>query len=340
MLPKLVHLPLTISAYASGVVTLSLTPPANARLAVIGVKVDQLAALYDHEVTSIQHGTYEGVSTHAVNSTVYGAPLGTVANYFGPLQADGDVQAAVRPFRPWPGRMNSLFDLTRLLAKQWRGEQLSKRELQRALIGGAYPARDFAAWKLDPNVTFTLTAKRIYGATAITYASLVCIELDEVQEELLCDGRADLTDRPHWLVQAAELVAASGSVIQNERKWAGASLPGYGLKVLQSFAQICSNNSGTKLYDDTYLSKVLVRFLGKDQEALVKSYADKRQLITAFTTQLLQEYDQSKEFGLELPWQTRLHVETETLTSTYQKDLRLVHYGLLRQSDALGNMND
>lgn len=92
---RLIRVPLTIGAYASGVAELKFSAPEHANLAVIGLSVDKFAALRDHEVRAVKHGGRNGVLVHSVSGTNYYPPLGHVANYFNPDLAAGQTAITV-----------------------------------------------------------------------------------------------------------------------------------------------------------------------------------------------------------------------------------------------------
>lgn len=335
MLPRLVRLPLSISSYSSDAADLTVTPPDKARLAAVAWSMDKAAALYDHEVLSISHFRRE----HVTKDGDVGVPLGATANLFDPSVLDGSAPR-VQPIRPWPGLINNFIDYDLLRARYLAGERLTLHEEFRLANFGRLPCKDFAMIRLVPQHEFKISVKRIEGATSITRAYLWCIELDEADFSLFeKQEAADWVDSPHWLAHSLQLAAASGvEGAALERKFNAAVQARLGLQVWATFAAGYSNTDGTRDYDETYLQSLLVRWLGAEQQPLFPSYADHRQLLTEFTQQTLQEYDPCRRVGLWLPWQSRYYLDVQRLTTAQAKDVRLANYGLLKHSNAAGEL--
>lgn len=326
---RLIRIPLSISTPGS-TYNLTFTPPSHARLICLGIDVDTKAALYDHEVTSFQHGAYQAVTTATVGSTVYGVPLGHMANR---VEYDdvSSVHLAPAKFQPFPGRFNDPDDYLALSIRAARGDTLSKSERLRLFLGGRVPCQRFGFLPLTPNIEVNLAVKRIYGSSSITYAHLWCLELDATEMEFCC-SQAKLTDFPHWAVQA--LILAAGAGVEDamiERKW---NLPGAGanhaLRVHNIMAMGHQNNGGTIAYAVDHLKGALVRITAGDGNAIDPNYADKRIKLHAFAPQLLQHVDCARRPEIIVPWNSSLQFEVQRLATTYQKDIRVTLYGLLR----------
>lgn len=92
---RIVRIPLTIGSYSDGVVDLTWAPPKHARVAVIGVSVDKLAALRDHEAVHIKHGGLNAITGKDVSGSMMYPALGHVASFFNPDLGVG--QSAIVP---------------------------------------------------------------------------------------------------------------------------------------------------------------------------------------------------------------------------------------------------
>lgn len=340
MLPRIVRIPFDVE-YTNDDYELSVTPPDHARLGAVFITVDQKAALYDHQVAAIEHFRRKHLTPHTVSGTDYGAPLGHVAGTFDPSVYDA-ASPRVLPFRPWPGLINNFVDFDWLRGRYARGEQLNLHEQFRLANFGKLPCRDFSMIRLQPQHEFKVSGSRIYGETAISKAYLHCIVLDDTDYALFeRQEHADFVDSPHWLVHALILAAAAGvGSGAEERKFNAPAQAKLGLQVLATMAMAHENNAGTIAYNEAYLAAVLLRFTGNDNNSIFPSFADQRQLLTELSTQILQEVDPCRRLGLWVPWNGRYHVETQRTVTTYQKDVRMTHYGLLKPSNSLGEMVD
>jgi hypothetical protein len=81
---RIVRIPLTIGSYSDGVVDLTWAPEKHARVAVIGLSVDKLAALRDHEAVYLKHGGLNAITGMDVSGTMKYPALGHVASFFNP----------------------------------------------------------------------------------------------------------------------------------------------------------------------------------------------------------------------------------------------------------------
>lgn len=336
MLPKLIRLPLTVT-YDSDDYTLTVTPKEDARLGAVMVSVPEFAALRDHEVTLMEHHRGRYVTKHTVNSTDYGVPLGSIAGCFTPsvLDASGP---RVLPFKPWPGPINNLADFGMLQAMHARKQPLTLHEQFRLGNYGRFPIQNFSMIRLHPNHEFKIAGSRILAGTTITRAYLWCVQLEDADYDLFeRQDNADYLDAPHWFTHALILAAAAGVDEKSERQFNPAIPANLGLQVLTTMAMAHSQNAGAT-YDETYLSAVLASWHGKDQEDLFPKWAAQRQLLTEVTHQTIQEYDPARRLGLWLPYNSRYYVGTQRLTTAQQKDVRLTQYGLLKNSNADGQM--
>jgi len=326
---RLIKVPLTISA-PGATYTMTFSPPSHARLVVLGMDVDTKAAMYDHEVTSISHGAYEGITKGSNSGTDYSPPLGHVANRVEPDDLSS-VHLAPAKFQPWPGRFNDPEDFLGLQIRAARGDQLSRNEKLRLFLGGRVPCRNFSFIPITPNVDFTVSLKRIYGASSVTYAHLWCLELDATEMEYCC-SLAKLTDWPHWACQPLILAAGAGvEANQIERRWnlAGAGT-NHALRVHNIMAMGYQNNGGVIAYAVDHLKAALVRITAGDGNAIDPNYADKRVKLHTFAPQLLQHVDCARRPEIIVPWNSSLQFDVQRLASTYQKDIRVTLYGLLR----------
>lgn len=342
---RVVRKSLTISTPSGSPATYNLKwqPPKGALVAAIGIGVDSLAALYDTEVTGIEHGARQAVKTFVEGNITYGPPLGHVACRVEHDDLSDVARLAPAKFKAWPGRINSPRDLRVLQSKLQQGYQPGYNERLRLRMAGKPPCEDFAMWPLKELVDFKISLKRIYGSTTIARAWLYLIEFESKQEMELYCGQPDLTDYPQWVTQALVLdntAAVDGT--DKETLWPGAfsGINPHGLRILQIFSMGHSNDGGTITYAPDYTSAALVNLKHGGGESVAPFYADERVMLGEFTSQLLQHYDCWRNPDLILKWHSSLLWETERLATDYQKDLRLSLYGLLRPQDAEGNIRD
>ncbi len=323
---KIKRVPLTISAYASGVATLRWTPPAYARCAVVGVIVDTLAALRDHQVTGMTHRKYDAITTSIdADNGVFGAPLGHVANF---LEAfDGLTYIPFQKFQLWPGKSGSALEACmRLVA----GAPLSQREMAQLEMARLLPSMDGQAlWPLQGTHQFEITVKRLFGSTAITRADLLVVELPEdIHAGLLGDG-TDLAGLPHWLTKKVDLAATLGTVSRVERKWN--TYPLFDLALQAWFASTYSDNSGTILQAVEYADDLLVEHFDWESQRMGPEYThDARQPLGDMAPAFLQQFRREFAPGYVIPSEGGLRPEFEVGTATaLASDTLMSYFGVL-----------
>jgi hypothetical protein len=326
---KLIRVPLVISAYSGGQATLTWTPPSHARVVAVGLSVDSKAALRDHEVTEIKHGSLSFLTRSTVSSTEYGVSLGHVANHIDYEDLSTELYAAAH-FRPWPGRYNATMRNLVLTLRAAQGETLTQQERVSLFLAEKVPCRDFTFIPIDANVEFSVTVKRIHGATSIAYAYLWCIEMDAGEKDLVCSLHK-LTDYPHWLAHTLILPAAAGLSDPVECRWnPNGAQANHALRIMHLLAMGHENNGGTIAYALDHLNAVLLRLAAGDGNALQPDFADKRVRLAEMAPQLLQHVDCARQPELIVPWNSSIQLTAQRLASDYEKQIRLCFYGLLR----------
>lgn len=310
---------------------LTWTPPRNARVAVIGISVDSLAALRDHQVTGISHGARQALKTCTISSTVYGIPLGHVA-----CRVEHDDLAShvgrAPGFKAWPGRFNSPVDLRRLESKLAQGQGLTPTEQLRLRWRDRVPCRDFTLWPLRELVEFRVDLARLYGSTSILRAWLHLVEFESEAEKQLFCGQPDLSEYPQWIAQALILQSGVGVDAQpHETLWPGdfSGLSPHAVRLRQILATGYSNNSDTIDYAPTYPNNVLVDLRRGDGGALGPSWSEERVTVSELAPQRLQDFDCWRDPEIMLPWFGSLQWNTERLLTSYAKIIRLSLYGTL-----------
>lgn len=325
--PRLLRIPATIGAYESDVVKISYKPAMDERIAIIGMSCSQKPALYTHECLDMSQASDQAVTVSTIGETDYGIPFGAICN----LEKNSNwatvgVEIGSRKFQPWAGRINNPFDYRELLEKAQSGQQLTQAESNRLMLARAVPVEGFAAWPLQSGVEWSMTLKRIYGATAISKIYLYAIVLP-------ADFDIDeLTDRPHWLGQA--LTLANTAQVEDSPtilRWVGQS--NRALRVNQIFNMGYSNNGGVIAYDADYSDAVSLKILEQDGTGLLPHFASRRVPLYELSNQILQHTDVSKDPALIIAENSSIQLEAESSALTYQKDVRLAFYGLIRPQD-------
>lgn len=235
-------------------------------------------------------------------------------------------------FQPWPGRLNDPADWNMLAYKVAQRQPLSPHEAWRSRFARAVPCERFTAWPVTPGVDFVVEVARIFGATSITRAYLWCIEFDEQDDTRLqrCQ-MPDYTDYPQWLAAAAQVSAAAAVQADQERSWVSSDIGPHALRITHMLAMAHSNNGGTFAYDVSYLQNLLLRVKEAGSKRLLPDYADVRQRLDERAVQYLQQLDCWRRFDYLLGWNSSLLLEIENAAATsYQRDVRLSFYGLLR----------
>lgn len=328
MIPRLLRIAATISAYVSDEVTVSYKPEEGERIAVIGTSCDSQAALLDHEVLKMVQGQFNAVSKSTVDGVDYGVHLGAICNFeqFHDLSSE---PIATRKFQPWPGRVNDPHDYAELLAKTATGQPLTVAETNRLMLARSIPCESFAVWALQPGVEWCSTFKRIRGSTAITKFYLYAVVIPEDYD------LDELNDRPHWLGQA--LILGNTAQVEDSNtimRWSGKSLPNMALRMKQIFGIGHSNNGGTIVYALDHFHSVLVKLLDHDGTNLLPHFASRRVPLYELCSQILQHQDCSKDPGVIMLWNSSIQFEIESTAVDFQKDIRLAFYGLIRPQDS------
>jgi len=248
-----------------------------------------------------------------------------------------EAEFARRGFQPWPGRFNDPADWQALLMKLANRVPLTQHETIRLKMARQVPCERFTMIPLKPNAKLEIEVERIHGTTRIAYAYAWCIAFDDVTDwELVCspNGR-DLTDLPHWLCTAMELTAASGVQTDVEKQWVAEALGDHALRVVSLFATAHSNdNDATIDYAPDYLADLLLKVKAGGGADVFPTYASKRVRISEHVPQFLQQFDCWRRFDYVLRYLESLLFETQALTTkSYQRDVRLVVYGLLRPQE-------
>ena len=339
---KIIRVPMTVGTPGS-TYNLTVTLPAHAKCVAIGLIVDSKAALIDHQVTSIRHGGLEYVSKSTVSSTDYYPALGHVACCLANEAVDEGYQVGAK-FTPWPGRYNNGNDWRSLLARLADRQELSQAEVTRLQFADAVPCENFTFIRMAAEQEFKVALSRIYGSTSILYADLVCIDFSDSPRDVevfksVC-RQPDLTDAPHWLGQALILAAAAAVASDTQRRWTNTEIAPHALRISHLLATAYQNNSGTIAYDATYATATLLKLKSDAGGRIWPSYADARRPLATMAPQLLQLQDCWRRFDRILRWQDSLLIEAQGLVTTYQKDIRLTFYGLLRPQDKAGHVAD
>lgn len=340
---RVIRKPLEIST-PGATYRLTWTPEKGARVAVIGVGVDNFNVLEDHEVTGMSHGARQAVKKSTVNGVDYYVPLGHIANR---VEADDFVTNAVisaNKFRPWPGRFNNPLDLKRLNKKLADGQRLTRHELLRLTWEDRVPCQSFAMWPLTELVEFRIDLKRIHSENSVNRAWLYLVEFESKAEQQLYCGQPDLTDFPQWVAQALILAEGAGDDGQpHETLWPGefSGINPHALRIQQIFATAHSNDgAGTIAYAPTYLDAVDVELQRGDGGSIQPFFAEDKITLSEFTNQLLQSYDCMNDPELVLPWFGSLLWQTTRRLTAEAKNIRMSCYGLLRPHTADGGVFD
>lgn len=304
--PKLIRLALTISAYASGVATLTYSVPKGVKLGAIGLSIGSLAALNDHQVTSMLHNEFEAVKVSTISGTDYGVPLAHVASYCGAESyLDGTRRKLGNQMQFWPGRLS---------------------------FPGA--CQKVAVIPLKENATFTITVKRLYGATSIDAAYLWCVPLSNEEHSRRCNGQKNVVDRPQWLSQVMQLAAtASTTKAQTERRWD--AYDDRALRIVQPMVQVYVNTAGTLSYDVTYADAVYASLRDWDNVPLVNQLLENQVRVTEFFAQGMQAYDCLRDPRLVVPPKTGLRIFTTRDATAQQKDVYASFYGYLLDAEEM-----
>lgn len=280
VLPKLLRLPLTVSAYSGGQATLTYTVPQGFRLGVVGLSVYPIAALNDHQVLSLKHNEYEAVKVSTVSSVDYGVPLAHVASYLGAESyLDGTRRSTGNRMKFWPGRL---------------------------VFPGLSCEAGVSMIPLKENAVFTITVKRLYGSTSIDQAYLWAVPLSEEEHRRRCNGQQNVVDRPQWVSQLVVVngSASSAKTVQ-ETRWS--AYDDRALRLRQLFATVYYDNSGLGYAADD-ADKLYLSVRDWNDVPLLPSMLENQDRVSEFCAAAMQSFDCARDLQLVIAPQTGLRL--------------------------------
>lgn len=298
--PFLRRVAMQVSAYANDEVELSFTLPDYSQDAACGLSLYPRAALTDHEILSIAHNEYEGLTV--ADQGDYGIPAGQVASFLGRPAAGTDPIIPGAPVKLWPG--------------YFKNDRLPC-------------AQTLALWAIRGTRKFTVRLRRLYGATEITQAYMWTVPIEDRDEHRrLCDGRKNLSGRPFWWAQRLQLPAAAG-VSPNPVQLRWEQYDSFALRVKQIFAGAYADDGAALDFDEGIADATLIRLRGYSDERLFPEYVDERQRLREFATLNMQAFDCNRDPGLVVPDRGGFRIYTERDVTTDAKEVRLGFYGCL-----------